>query len=172
MSQLISLIGRLVVTVGPPKNRARSERRRRSNPRSASVASWIMWRLNQSAGRNSLGALRKRACKSSGPFSGHHFTTGPLTLVAFFPSLKTDSFQGSRKRNGSGVQASGCRPREERPPGALIGRCPPILFPRLIEMSSEAAPLGQHGLQKSVQPFGASLRFLQLLEKWARIHVS
>jgi hypothetical protein len=39
-----------------------------------------MWRLNQSAGRNSLGALRKRACKSNGPLSGHSLydrTTDP-----------------------------------------------------------------------------------------------
>jgi hypothetical protein len=49
----------------------------------------------------------------------------------------------------------------------------PFAIPaRLVEVSSEAVPFGQNGLQKGVQPFGAGNRFLQLLEKQVSIHIS
>jgi hypothetical protein len=47
--------------------------------------------------------------------------------------------------------------------------CPPIFSAGLIEMSREAVSLGENRLQKGMEPFGASHRFLQLLEKKVRI---
>ena len=56
----------------------------------------------------------------------------------------------------------------------LTGRlgCGPIFSTRLVEMSSEAIPFGQHRLQQDAQFFGAGHRFLQLVEKRASVHIS
>jgi hypothetical protein len=50
--------------------------------------------------------------------------------------------------------------------------CSPIFSAGLIEMSREAVSLGENRLQKAMEPFRAGHRFLQLLEKKARIHIS
>jgi hypothetical protein len=50
--------------------------------------------------------------------------------------------------------------------------CSSIFSAGLVEVRSEAIPLGKNRLQKGVQPFRAGHRFLQLLEKWAGIHIS
>jgi hypothetical protein len=52
-----------------------------------------------------------------------------------------------------------------------LGR-PPIFSAGLIEISREAVLLGENRLQKDMESFRAGHRFLQLLEKEARIHMS